>query len=172
MVTAMKRITGFPKQRVVGQAGVLDSARYRTFVALELGLSVDSVSAIVLGGHGDDMVPVRSLCHAGGLQVEKLISGERLDAIEKRVRGAGGEIVNLLKTGSAFYSPAAAAIRMAEAYLFDKHRDPAVRRLSGRRVRRARWSTCRRPGQIGGAGREGHRGLRSAMTRRSARGVA
>ena len=120
MVTAMKRITGFPKQRVVGQAGVLDSARYRTFVALELGLSVDSVSAIVLGGHGDDMVPVRSLCHAGGLPVEKLIPPERLDAIEKRVRGAGGEIVNLLKTGSAFYSPAAASIRMAEAYLFDR----------------------------------------------------
>jgi malate dehydrogenase len=120
MVTAMKRVTGFPKQRVVGQAGVLDSARYRTFVAMELNVSVESVSAIVLGGHGDDMVPVRSLCHVGGVPVEKLISAERLDAIEKRVRGAGGEIVNLMKTGSAFYSPAAAAIRMAEAYLFDK----------------------------------------------------
>lgn len=120
MVTAMKRVTGFPKQRVVGQAGVLDSARYRTFVAMELNVSVESVTAIVLGGHGDDMVPVRSLCHVGGVPVEKLISAERLDAIEKRVRGAGGEIVNLMKTGSAFYSPAAAAIRMAEAYLFDK----------------------------------------------------
>jgi malate dehydrogenase len=120
MVTAMKRVTGFPKQRVVGQAGVLDSARYRTFVALELGVSVESVSAIVLGGHGDDMVPVRSLCHVGGVPVDKLIEADRLDAIEKRVRGAGGEIVNLMKTGSAFYSPAAAAIRMAEAYLFDK----------------------------------------------------
>ena len=120
MVTAMKRITGFPKQRVVGQAGVLDSARYRTFVAMELNVSVASVSAIVLGGHGDDMVPVRSLCHVGGVPIEKLIGTERLDAIEKRVRGAGGEIVNLMKTGSAFYSPAAAAIRMAEAYLFDK----------------------------------------------------
>jgi malate dehydrogenase len=120
MVTAMKRLTGFPKQRVVGQAGVLDSARYRTFVAMELNVSVESVSAIVLGGHGDDMVPVRSLCHVGGVPIEKLIKPERLDAIEKRVRGAGGEIVNLMKTGSAFYSPAAAAIRMAEAYLFDK----------------------------------------------------
>jgi malate dehydrogenase len=120
MVTAMKQITGFPKQRVVGQAGVLDSARYRTFVAMELGVSVDSVSAIVLGGHGDDMVPVRSLCHVGGVPVDTLIAADRLDAIEKRVRGAGGEIVNLLKTGSAYYSPAAAAIRMAEAYLFDK----------------------------------------------------
>jgi malate dehydrogenase len=120
MVTAMKRVTGFPKQRVVGQAGVLDSARYRTFVAMELDVSVESVSAIVLGGHGDDMVPVRSLCHVGGVPVEKLISAERLDAIEKRVRGAGGEIVNLMKTGSAFYSPAAASIRMAEAYMFNK----------------------------------------------------
>jgi len=120
MVTAMKRVTGFPKQRVVGQAGVLDSARYRTFVAMELNVSVESVSAIVLGGHGDDMVPVRSLCHVGGVPVEKLIGAERLAAIEKRVRGAGGEIVNLLKTGSAFYSPAAASIRLAEAYMFDK----------------------------------------------------
>jgi malate dehydrogenase len=120
MVTALKRLTGFPKQRVVGQAGVLDSARYRTFVAMELQVSVASVSATVLGGHGDDMVPVRSLCHVGGVPVETLIAPERLAAIEKRVRGAGGEIVNLMKTGSAFYSPAAAAIRMAEAYLFDK----------------------------------------------------
>ncbi|MEO8605485.1 MAG: malate dehydrogenase [bacterium] len=119
MVTAMKRVTGFPKHQVVGQAGVLDSARYRTFVAMELGVSVQSVSAIVLGGHGDDMVPVRSLCHVGGVPVESLIAADRLEAIEKRTRGAGGEIVNLMKI-SAFYSPAAAAIRMAEAYLFDK----------------------------------------------------
>jgi malate dehydrogenase len=98
---------------------VLDSARYRTFVAMELKVSVRSVSAIVLGGHGDDMVPVRSLCHVGGVPVEKLIPVDRLEAIEKRVRGAGGEIVNLMKT-SAFYSPATAAIRMAEAYLYDK----------------------------------------------------
>jgi malate dehydrogenase len=119
MVTAVKRITGFPKQRVVGQAGILDSARYRAFVAMELGVSVGSVEAIVLGGHGDDMVPVRSYCHVGGVAVERLIKPERLDAIEARVRKAGGEIVELLKT-SAFYSPAHAAIRMAEAYLFDK----------------------------------------------------
>jgi len=119
MVTAMKRITGFPKQRVVGQAGVLDSARYRTFVAMELGVSVQSVTAIVLGGHGDDMVPVRSYCQVGGVPVEKLIPAARLKAIEARVRQAGGEIVNLLKT-SAFYSPAHAAIQMAEAYLYDR----------------------------------------------------
>jgi len=119
MVTAMKRITGFPKHRVLGQAGVLDSARYRTFVAMELGVSVLSVNAIVLGGHGDDMVPVRRYCQVGGVAVEKLIPSARLDAIEARVRQAGGEIVNLLKT-SAFYSPAHAAIQMAEAYLYDR----------------------------------------------------
>ncbi len=119
MVTAMKRITGFPKQRVVGQAGVLDSARYRAFVAMELGVSVESVHALVLGGHGDDMVPIRSHCHVAGVPVEKLIKPDRLKAIEDRVRNAGGEIVGLLKT-SAFYSPAHAAIRMTEAFLFDK----------------------------------------------------
>jgi malate dehydrogenase len=120
MVTLMKRVTSFPKQRVVGQAGVLDSSRYRTFVAMELGVSVESVAALVLGGHGDDMVPVRSYCHVGGVPVEKLIAPDRLEAIEKRTRNAGGEVVALLKTGSAFYSPASAAIQMAEAYLFDK----------------------------------------------------
>jgi malate dehydrogenase len=120
MVTLMKRMTGFPKQRVVGQAGVLDSSRYRTFVAMELGISVESVAALVLGGHGDDMVPVRSYCQVGGVPVEKLIPPDRLEAIEKRTRNAGGEVVALLKTGSAFYSPASAAIQMAEAYLFDK----------------------------------------------------
>jgi malate dehydrogenase len=120
MVTLMKRVTGFRKQRVVGQAGVLDSSRYRTFVSMELGVSVESVSAMVLGGHGDDMVPVRSYCQVGGVPVEKLIPADRLEAIEKRTRNAGGEVVALLKTGSAFYSPAAAAIQMAEAFLYDK----------------------------------------------------
>ena len=122
MVTLMKRVTGFPKQRVVGQAGVLDSSRYCAFVAMELGVSVESVSALVLGGHGDDMVPVRSYCQVGGVPVEKLIPADRLEAIEKRTRNAGGEVVALLKTGSAYYSPASAAIQMAEAYLFDKKR--------------------------------------------------
>lgn len=120
MVTLMKRVTGFPKSRVVGQSGILDSSRYRTFVAQELKVSVASVSAVVLGGHGDDMVPVRSSCQVSGVPVEKLISSERLDEIEARVRNAGAEIVALLKTASAFYSPASAAIRMAQAYLFDK----------------------------------------------------
>ncbi len=119
MVTAMKRITGFPKNQVVGQAGVLDSARYRTFIAMELGVSVQSVQAIVLGGHGDDMVPVRNYCQVGGVPVARLIEPGRLDAIEARVRQAGGEIVSLLKT-SAYYSPAHAAIQMVEAYLYDR----------------------------------------------------
>jgi malate dehydrogenase len=120
MVTLCKRLTGFPKNRVVGQAGVLDSSRYRTFIAQELNVSVQNVVAMVLGGHGDDMVPVRSYCNVAGTPIERLISAQRLAEIEKRTRQAGGEIVALLKTGSAFYSPASAAIQMAEAYLFDK----------------------------------------------------
>lgn len=119
MVSLALRVTGFPKQRVVGQAGVLDSARYRAFVAAELGVSVESVSAIVLGGHGDDMVPVRSYCQVGGIPVSRWLAADRLDAIENRVRQAGGEIVNLMKT-SAYYSTAHAIIRMVEAYVHDK----------------------------------------------------
>ena len=120
MVTLCQRVTGFPKEQVVGQSGILDSSRYRTFIAQELDRSVESVTAMVLGGHGDDMVPVRSTCQVGGVPVDRLIPSERLDEIEQRVRMAGGEIVSLLKTGSAFYAPASAAIRMAEAYLQDK----------------------------------------------------
>ena len=120
MVTLVKRLTGFPKNRVVGQSGILDSSRYRTFIAQELKASVASVSAVVLGGHGDDMVPVRSSCLLSGVPIEKFISGKRLDEIEARVRNAGGEIVSLLKTGSAFYAPASAAIRMAQSYLMDR----------------------------------------------------
>lgn len=119
MVTLMQRATGFPKNRVVGQSGILDSSRYRSFIAKELNVSVNSVAAMVLGGHGDDMVPVRSTCFVGGVPVEKLISTKRLDEIEARVRNAGGEVVALLKTGSAYFSPASAAIRMTEAFLFD-----------------------------------------------------
>jgi malate dehydrogenase len=120
MAWLMQKETGFPASRVVGMAGVLDSARYRAFLAEELNVSVESVSAFVLGGHGDDMVPVRSYTTVGGIPVASLLSAEKLDAIEKRVRGAGGEIVALLKSGSAFYSPAASAIEMAESYLFDQ----------------------------------------------------
>ena len=132
MVTLAKRVTGFPKNRVVGQAGVLDSSRYRTFIAQELNVSVQNVTAMVLGGHGDDMVPVRSYCQVAGISIERLISAERLEEIENRVRQAGGEIVALLKTGSAFYSPASAAIQMTEAYLYDKkHILPCAAYLEG-----------------------------------------
>jgi malate dehydrogenase len=120
MVTLAKRVTGFPKNRVVGQSGILDSSRYRTFIAQELKVSVASVSATVLGGHGDDMVPVRSHCLVAGVPITRFIAEARLDEIEQRVRGAGGEIVSLLKSGSAFYSPASAAVRMAQAYLQDR----------------------------------------------------
>jgi malate dehydrogenase len=120
MVTLMQRALGFPKNRVVGQSGILDSSRYRSFIAKELNVSVKSVHAMVLGGHGDDMVPVRSSCIIGGVPVEKLIPSKRLDEIEARVRNAGGEVVALLKTGSAYFSPASAAIQMTEAFLFDK----------------------------------------------------
>jgi malate dehydrogenase len=120
MVTLMKEKTGFPKHQVVGMAGVLDSARYRRFLAWELGVSTQSVQAMVLGGHGDDMVPIRSHTTVNGIPVSKLIAVDKLDAIEKRVRGAGGEVVALLKTGSAFYSPAHSAIDMAESFLHDR----------------------------------------------------
>jgi malate dehydrogenase len=121
MVYVMKQITGFPKNRVVGMAGVLDSARFRTFVAMELGISVEDVTAMVLGGHGDDMVPIVRYCTVAGIPVTKFLPKERIDAIVKRTQMAGGEVVNLLKT-SAWVSPAAAAIEMAECYLKDKKR--------------------------------------------------
>lgn len=122
MAYLMRKATGFKASHVVGMAGVLDTARYQAFLAEELKVSINSVSAFVLGGHGDDMVPVRSYTTCNGIPVSQLVAPERLDAIEKRVRGAGGEIVNLLKTGSAFYSPAASAIQMVESYLFDQRR--------------------------------------------------
>ncbi len=120
MVYLMQKETGFPSARVVGMAGVLDTARHRSFLAKELDVSVASVSAFVLGGHGDTMVPVRSYTNVAGIPVETMISSERLSEIEDRTRKAGGEVVALLKTGSAFYSPAASAIQMTESYLFDK----------------------------------------------------
>ena len=122
MVYTFKQISGFPKNRVVGMAGVLDSARFRAFVAWELGVSVEDVTALVLGGHGDTMVPLVRYCTVAGIPVTKLIPQARLDAIVERTKNAGGEVVNLLKTGSAFVSPAASAIEMAEAILKDKKR--------------------------------------------------
>lgn len=118
---AMKA-TGFPKNRVVGMAGVLDAARFRTFVAMELNVSVEDVHALVLGGHGDTMVPLAKFCNVSGIPITNLISKDRIDAIIERTRNAGAEIVNLLKTGSAYYSPAASAVQMAEAIIKDKKR--------------------------------------------------
>jgi malate dehydrogenase len=122
MVYTFKEISGFPKNRVVGMAGVLDSARFRAFVAWELGVSVEDVTALVLGGHGDTMVPLTRYCTVAGIPVTQLVAQDRLDAIVKRTKGAGGEVVGLLKTGSAFVSPALAATEMAEAILKDKKR--------------------------------------------------
>ncbi len=109
-----------PRQRLVGMAGVLDSARYRYFVAEAAGVSVENVEALVLGGHGDNMLPIRSACRIAGMPVEKFVSSEKLEAIEQRTRKAGGEVVKLLGTGSAFVSPAWSALEMAEAIIFDK----------------------------------------------------
>lgn len=106
--------------RLLGMAGVLDSARYRFFVAESAGVSVENVEALVLGGHGDDMVPIRSCCRVAGIPVEHFLAGEQLDQIEARTRQAGGEVVKLLGTGSAFVSPAWSALEMAEAVVFDK----------------------------------------------------
>jgi malate dehydrogenase len=122
MVYTMAQVTGFPKNMVVGMAGVLDSGRLAYFIADHLDVSVEDVTAFVLGGHGDDMVPVADLCSVGGIPVTQLIEKEALDAMVARTRKAGGEIVGLLKTGSAYYAPAAAAIAMAESYLRDKKR--------------------------------------------------
>jgi malate dehydrogenase len=131
MVTLCQRITGFPYNRVVGQAGVLDSARFAAFIAWELGVSVKDVTAVTLGGHGDDMVPLVRYTAVCGVPVMELLekkygnaakAQEVMAAMVKRTRGAGGEVVALLKTGSAFYSPAASSITMAESFLKDQKR--------------------------------------------------
>ncbi len=122
MVYTFKEVSGFPKNRVVGMAGVLDSSRLRAFIAWELGVSVEDVTALVLGGHGDTMVPLIRYCTVAGIPVEQLLSRDKIDAIVERTKGAGGEVVGLLKTGSAFVSPALSALEMAEAILRDKKR--------------------------------------------------
>ena len=116
------KASGFPKNRVVGMAGVLDTARYRAFIAEAAGVSVEDIQALVLGGHGDDMVPLISYTTISGIPVTEFISKEKLDSIVERTRKGGIEIVNLLKTGSAYYAPSAAAVQMAEAILKDKKR--------------------------------------------------
>lgn len=129
--TAFKE-TGFPKNRVIGQSGVLDTARFRTFVAQELNLSVKDITGFVLGGHGDDMVPLVRYSYAGGIPLETLISKDRLDAIVARTRTGGGEIVNLLGNGSAYYAPAASLVEMCEAILKDQRRVlPTIAYLEG-----------------------------------------
>jgi len=122
MTYLAKQVSGFPKNRVLGQAGVLDTARYRAFIAMEAGVSVEDIQAILMGGHGDEMVPLPRFTTISGIPVTEFISKERLDAIVDRTRKGGGEIVNLLKTGSAYYAPSAATVQMVEAILRDKKR--------------------------------------------------
>ncbi len=122
MVQRALQVTGFPACRVLGQAGVLDTARYRTFLAMELGVSVEDISALLMGGHGDTMVPMPSCTSVGGIPVSQLLDAKRLEEIVERTRKGGAEIVSLLKTGSAYYAPAAATTQMVEAIVRDKKR--------------------------------------------------
>jgi malate dehydrogenase len=115
-------VSGFPRERVVGMAGILDTARYRTFIAQELGVSVRDVFALVLGGHGDTMVPLPSMATVGGVAITELMSEDRVEAIVDRTRNGGAEIVGLLQSGSAFYAPSAAAVEMVDAILQDQKR--------------------------------------------------
>jgi malate dehydrogenase len=126
------KVSGFPKNRVIGQGGVLDSSRYRTFIAQEAGVSVEDVQAMLLGGHGDEMVPLPRFTTISGIPVTEFIPADRIAAIVERAKKGGGEIVALLKTGSAYYAPAAATVQMAEAILKDKKRIvPASAYLEG-----------------------------------------
>jgi malate dehydrogenase len=122
MVQRAQQVTGFEPRRIVGQAGVLDTARYRTFLAMELGVSVEDISALLMGGHGDTMVPIPSCTSVGGIPVTQLLAPARLEEIVDRTRKGGAEIVSLLKTGSAYYAPAAATTQMVEAMVRDKKR--------------------------------------------------
>jgi malate dehydrogenase len=122
MAYVCRRATGFPRERVVGMAGVLDTARYRSFIAMEADVSVEDIQALVLGGHGDTMVPIVSCTTISGIPVTEFIPADRLEALIDRTRKGGAEIVALLKTGSAYYAPAAAAVQMAESIVLDKKR--------------------------------------------------
>jgi len=122
MVSVASKASGFLHNRVIGQAGVLDTARFRAFLAEAIGCSVKDICALLLGGHGDDMVPLPRYASAGGIPIAQLLPADRIDAIVERTRKGGGEIVGLLKTGSAFYAPAAASVQMAEAILRDQKR--------------------------------------------------
>jgi malate dehydrogenase len=116
------KVSGFPKSKVMGMAGILDTARYRCFIAMELGVAVDEIQAMVLGGHGDEMVPVVSATNISGVPLTDLLPQDKIGALVERTKKGGGEIVALLKTGSAFYAPAAAAVQMTEAILKDQKR--------------------------------------------------
>lgn len=132
MTYTVLKESGFPKTRVIGQSGVLDTARFRTFIAQELNVSVEDVTGFVLGGHGDSMVPLTRYSYVGGIPVETLLARDRIDAIVERTRKGGGEIVSLLGNGSAYYAPAAALVQMAEAILKDKRKIlPAIAYLDG-----------------------------------------
>lgn len=132
MTYAVYQASGFPKERVIGQSGVLDTARFRAFIAEELGVSVKDITGFVLGGHGDEMVPMIRYSHAGGIPLEKLIPEKRLNEIVERTRVGGGEIVNLLGDGSAYYAPAASLTEMAESILKDQGRIlPTIAYLEG-----------------------------------------
>jgi malate dehydrogenase len=122
MCHVARRVSGFPKQRVFGMAGVLDSARMRAFIAMELGVSVENTHAFVLGGHGDTMVPLPRYSTVAGIPITELLPAAKVEAIVKRTRSGGGEIVSLLKTGSAYYAPSASAAEMVDAVLKDKHK--------------------------------------------------
>lgn len=122
MAFVAKEVTGFPRERVIGMAGVLDTARFRTFISEALQVSVKDVQAIVLGGHGDTMVPMPRHCSVGGVPLTEIMPADQIEAVVQRTRQGGAEIVNLLKTGSAYYSPAASAVQMAEAILKDQKR--------------------------------------------------
>ncbi len=132
MTYTLFKTTGFPKNRVIGQSGVLDTGRFRTFVAMELNVSIKDVTGFVLGGHGDTMVPLTRYSYVGGIPLETLISKERLDSIVDRARNGGAEIVNLLGNGSAYYAPAASLVEMAEAIIKDQKRIlPTIAYLEG-----------------------------------------
>ncbi len=122
MVQTAYKVSGFPKKRVIGMAGVLDSARFRTFIAMELNVSVENIHAFVLGGHGDTMVPLPRYSTVAGIPITELLPKEKIDALVKRTANGGAEIVSLLKTGSAYYAPSAASVEMIEAILKDKQK--------------------------------------------------
>jgi malate dehydrogenase len=150
---AMKA-TGFPRERVLGMAGILDTARYRAFLAEALDVSVEDIQAMVLGGHGDTMVPLISCTTVSGIPVTQLIEKDKLDAIVTRTRNGGAEIVNFLKTGSAYYAPSAAAVQMAEAIVLDRKRVfPCAAWLTGEFG--IRDAFCGVPCKLGRKGLEG-----------------